>query len=228
MRSRLALLRKGPNTPHRIAALWRNEVLRTVRNGMKGQPEPFVERAVTQARQEADLLFSLVVNANVRVLETRQQREREYIILLGRLGAELRAGLTTDRADILHMVFLIFIETVIILDAAIGQVAVERLSGQPLLFRDAAAKLAEQLKMAGDLSMWFSEVAVPVGSAPIDLEELRASLRSEIDHQSFRWTRLARIESLSLFGTEQELHAALDESIRFFRPSEAESSENSV
>jgi hypothetical protein len=64
-----------------------NAVYHTVRNSMKGQPEQLVERAILQARQEADLLYQFVVNANMAVLESRAQGEREYIFLLGYLSA---------------------------------------------------------------------------------------------------------------------------------------------
>ena len=67
-----------------------NAVLETVRDSMKGQDESLIERAVLQARQEADLPYNLVINANVAVIESRMQREREYIFLLGYLGAEIR------------------------------------------------------------------------------------------------------------------------------------------
>jgi hypothetical protein len=66
-----------------------NEVFCSVRNAMKGQPDPLVERAVLQARREADLLYNLVVVANVEVIETALQREREYILLLRLLSAEI-------------------------------------------------------------------------------------------------------------------------------------------
>ena len=153
----------------------------TVRNSMKGQPEPLVERAILQARREADLLYQLVVMANMSVLESRAQREREYVFLLGYLGAELNGRVTKDRVEELRQAFLLFVETVIILDAAIAQVAAERLAGQPVLFRDSAVKLAEQLQMATDLSTWFNELAVEVGAGEINLEELRTSLQSESD-----------------------------------------------
>ena len=97
----------------------------------------------------------------------------------------------------------------IILDAAIAQVAVEHLNGQPLLFRDSAVKLAEQLQMATDLSTWFNELAVEVGADEINLEELRNSLQSETDRTISTWVILARVEMLSLFGKTEELHAAM-------------------
>jgi hypothetical protein len=122
-----------------------NAVRSAVRNSMKGQPELLVERAVLQARREADVLYNLVVGANVEVIETALQREREYILLLGFLSAEIRGKASKDRVEILRLAFLMVIEPVIILDAAITQVAAARLIGQPVLFRDTAAKLEEQL-----------------------------------------------------------------------------------
>lgn len=76
-----------------------NAVYNTVRNSMKGQPEPLIERAILQARQEADLLYQVVVNANITVLEDRAQREREYVLLLGYLGAEQSRKVTKDRIE---------------------------------------------------------------------------------------------------------------------------------
>jgi hypothetical protein len=102
----------------------------------------------------------------------------------------------------LRLAFLMVIEPVIILDAAITQVAAERLIGQPVLFRDTAAKLEEQLKMVTDLTTWFNEAAVKVASAQIDLEKVRDNLQSEIDRQISIWVHLARTAALSLFGTE--------------------------
>jgi hypothetical protein len=83
--------------PYRSAVA--NAVLETVRDSMKGQDESLIERAVLQARQEADLPYNLVINANVEVIESRVQREREYILLLGYLGAEMRATPTKDQVE---------------------------------------------------------------------------------------------------------------------------------
>jgi hypothetical protein len=94
-----------------------------------------------------------------------------------------------------------FIESVIILDAEIAEVSADHLDGQPVLFDDAAAKLAEQLQMTIDLSKYFNELAVEVGAAEIDLDEVRGSLGTETDRQVSSWVHLARADTLSLFGT---------------------------
>jgi hypothetical protein len=195
--------------PHRGAIA--NEVFRTVRNGMKGQPEPLIERAVIQARREADSLYNLVVNANMAVLEGSVAREREYIILLRYLSAEMRGNLTKARVETLRLVVLMFIEPVIVLDAAIAQLVAEQLNGQPVLFRDCSVKLEEQLQMAEELSENFNLLARSVGAAEINLEELRNSLQSETDSKISIWVHLARVAALNTFGTEKETQAAMEQ-----------------
>ena len=107
-----------------------NEVLYSVRNGMKGQPEPQVEQAVLQARREADVLFNLIVGANVEVIENRERRERECAFLFGYLSAEMHGKAPKDRVQRLRLAVLMFLESVITLDAAIAQVAAERLNAR--------------------------------------------------------------------------------------------------
>jgi hypothetical protein len=186
-----------------------NAVRNAVRNSMKGQPELLVEGAILQARREADLLYNLVVGANVEVIENREQREREYILLLGYLSAEMRGKAT--KVQTLRLALLMFLESVIILDGAIAQLAAERLNGQPVLFRDCSVKLEEQLQMAEELSEHFNVLARTVDAAEINLEELRNGLQSETDHQISIWVYLARSAALSTFGTEKEMHAAMEQ-----------------
>jgi hypothetical protein len=82
---------------------------------MKGQPELLVERAVLQARRDADLLYNLVVRANGEVIENREQRERGCIFLLGYLSADMNGKVTKDRVEALRSAVLLFLESVIIL-----------------------------------------------------------------------------------------------------------------
>jgi hypothetical protein len=188
-----------------------NAVFRTVTESMKGQPEPLVERAILQARQEADLLYLLVVKANSAAIEGMVQREREYVFLLGYLSAEMHGNLTKDRLGILRRVVLMFITPVILLDAAIAQIVAERLNGQPVLFRDCSVQLEEQLQMVERVSEVFNCLARSVSTAEISLEELRKSLQSEIDQQITIWVKLARVTMLSLFGQHEEVQAAVDQ-----------------
>jgi hypothetical protein len=160
---------------------------------------------------------NLVVEANVEVIENRVQREREYILLLGYLSAEMRGKAPKDQVQRLRLPVLMFLESVITLDGAIAQLATERLDGQPVLFRDCSVKLEEQLQMAEELSEQFNLLARTVGAAEINLEELRNSLQSETDRQISSWLHLARIAALSTFGTEKGMDAAMEQSFPLFQ-----------
>jgi hypothetical protein len=195
--------------PHRVVVA--NAIYDTVRSSMKGQPDPLVDRAIRQAQQEADLLYLLVIYTNAAVLENYEQRKREFVFLLGYLTAEMDGKCTEHRVQILRTVVLVFLKSVIILDAAIAQAAVERLNGQPMLFRDCEAKLKEQVHLAEEVTEIFNFLARSVGSADIDLEEVRKSLQSESDRMISLWVSLARQVMLSLFGTTGEMHAAMDQ-----------------
>jgi uncharacterized membrane protein YqgA involved in biofilm formation len=186
-----------------------NAVLSAVQSGMKGQPELLVERAVLQARREADALYNLVVNMNVAVGDSLEQREREYSLLLGYLSAEVHGKTTKNRVEDLRRAVLMFVESVVVLDAAIAQVVAQRLDGQPALFRDCEAVLQEQLQMAETLSKLFNIVAGALNIPKINLDEFRNSLQSETDRRVTIWVRQARLQMLSSFGTPDELQAGL-------------------
>ena len=119
-----------------------------------------------------------------------------------------------------------FLESVIILDAAIAQLATERLNGQPVLFRDCSLKPEEQLQMAEELSEHFNLLARSVGTAETNLEELRNSLQSETDRQISIWVHLARTAALNTFGTEKEVQAAMEQTFLLFKSNCGEASDN--
>ena len=146
------------------------------------------------------------------------QGEREYIFLLGYLTAEVRGHRKKDQIEYLRLAFLMFIEPVIGLEVAIDQLVAVWLDGQPVLFRDTAVKLAEQLKMATSLSTWFNMLAVEVGATEIDLEQVRNNLRPTIESQVSIWVSRACFEMLTLFGTIEEIHAAMDQTFLLFDP----------
>ena len=210
------------SSPHRIVVA--NAVYDAVRSSMKGQPDPLVDRAIRHAQQEADLLYLLVIYTNAAVLGDYEQRKREFVYLLGYLTAEMNGKTTEHRVQILRTVVLVFLKSVIILDAAIAQAAVERRNGQPMLFRDCEAKLKEQVHLAEEVREIFNFLARSMGSAEIDLEELRKSLQSESDRMISLWVSLARQVMLSLFGTTGETHAAMDQVLLLCGPKSREAS----
>ena len=77
--------------------------------------------------------------------------------------------------------------------------------------------------MATNLSTWFNELAVEVGAAEINLEELRNSLQSETDRKISIWVSLARVEMLSTFGKTDEMHAAMAQGFLLFKSKSDES-----
>jgi hypothetical protein len=79
------------------------------------------------------------------------------------------------------------------------------------LFDDCSVKLDEQLQMAEKLSELFNFLARSVGAAETNLEELRSNLQSETNLQVSIWVHLAHTEAVSLFGSEKEMHAAMDQ-----------------
>jgi hypothetical protein len=70
-----------------------NSVERNVRDSLKGQSEEMIERAVLQARQEADLLYNLVVDLNVCIQSEFLAINREYALFLGNISALLHSAL---------------------------------------------------------------------------------------------------------------------------------------
>lgn len=76
--------------------------------------------------------------------------------------------------------------------------------------------------MATNLLTWFNMLAVAVGAAEVNLEELRNSLQSEIDEKSSTWLDLGRMQMLHLFGNTEELHAAMNQCFRLFGPKAGE------
>jgi hypothetical protein len=117
---------------------------------------------------------------------------------------------TKDRIQALRLAVLKFLESVIILDAAIAQLVAERLNGQPVLFRDCSVKLEEQVQMAERASEYFNFMARSEGTAEIDLAEIRERLQPEIERQISIWVNLARLETVSAFGNLGDVHAAMD------------------
>jgi hypothetical protein len=80
--------------------------------------------------------------------------------------------------------------------------------------------------MAEGLTKHFNLLARTVGAADINLEELRKSLQSETDHQVSIWVHLAHTGTLSLFGTEKEIHDAMEQSLLLFKSNCGETSDN--
>jgi len=94
----------------------------------------------------------LILNANISVLESAEQSQREYFLLCGYFYAALNGKPTRESIEHLRKALLLFIEPIVLLDAVIAQLVAGPLKDRPMLFRDSEEKLAEQLEMATQLS----------------------------------------------------------------------------
>jgi len=79
-----------------------------------------------------------------------------------------------------------------------------------MLFRDCEVKPKEQVQLAESVSEIFNFLTRSVGSAEIDLEELRKSLQSGTDLRVSVWISQARVINLITVGNDGEMHAAMD------------------
>jgi hypothetical protein len=183
---------------------------------MKGQPELLVERAVLQARREADLLYNLIVNVNMAVLKSMEQRAREYSLSVGYLSAEMNGNASKSRVEDVRRAVLMFVESVVVLDVAIAQVVEQKVDGQPVLFRDCEVGLQEQLQMAETLCKLFNPLAARLNIPKLNLDELRNGLQSEADRRVNIWGTLARLEMLSFFGKADEQQTVMDQLFKLF------------
>lgn len=194
-----------------------NSVGRNVRDSLKDKSEEMIERAVLQARQEADLLYILVLDLNVWVQNDFIAINREYAFFLGNISALLHSGLFRVAEDNLKALTLYFVERIFVLEAAILRLSVERFGGQQVLFADSVLKLAEVVGFAEKAVDHFNFIAKETGCPALDKDEIRMSLHTEIDQQVARTTLIARSGMLSLFGETSDLRANYDQVIALER-----------
>jgi len=191
-----------------------NAVYHAIRKSMRGSPEPVIERAIQQARQQADLLYQLIVKANAAILEYVEQ-SHQYSKLLARFALAVAHGTRArDELQGLRQAIEPFIEEVLVLEGAALQITAERLDGQDVLFQDAADALKEWIDLAKLLTDRFNLLARSAGLAEIDLENVRTRIRCEVDRQVSSWVDLGRIEMLITFGEGDAWHTALDRFLR--------------
>jgi len=188
-------------------------VSHAVRTSMRGQDEALIERAILGARRDADCLFRLVVNLNTEVIENELPRNRECLFLSGYVRAESNWKITKSRVERLHSTLLVFLESMVIFNAAIANVSSQYLNGHPALFPECRAQLEYQLQIAKTLTKHFNELAAEVDLPPINLTDLPKGLQADIERQVSSWINLAIVEMLDRFGDPDDVCSAMD---RFF------------
>jgi hypothetical protein len=188
-----------------------NSIARTVRNSLKDQPDTVVERAILQARQEADLLYMLVIEVNVVVQESLFQREREYLFFLGFVEALMRSPVTEDALQQLCDLTLVFVNEVFELDCVISQISAERFGAHSILFSDSDSQLREQIDLAHQALEHFDFWARQLKHPELTAEGICEKLRPIIDRQVARRVVIARGGMLAVFGEEGDFQANLDQ-----------------
>lgn len=193
-----------------------NSILKTITHSMKGESDAMVERAVLQGRQEADVLYNLVITVNDRVLTSTSERIREFVLLRQYVRGTTYINVGTHSEEELRRTVLFFVEEVLLLDGAISQVCAERFGSQSILFLDSALKLKEQLDLADMALGYFNLLARQLNFKELTAESVRETLGSEMVQQVSKWGSLARIQMLSDFGDETDCRAACSQFLREF------------
>jgi hypothetical protein len=130
---------------------------------------------------EADALYMLLVDLNIRVRDSLDQRDREFTLLGAYMNAIARGGFAKPR----------------------------HLGGQELLFCDSISKLNEQLRILDLAVNRFNRIAEHCGFEKLDLNQVRVDLGSEADDMVSSWTGRAHLEAIAAFGDWNAWRAGL-------------------
>ena len=183
---------------------------------MKGESDVVVERAILQGRQEADVLYNLVVTVNERVLTSTSERNREHLFLLLYLRGITYINIGPHSEEELRVAVSFFVEEVLLLDGATSQVRAEHFGGTSILFSDSVLKLNEQLDLANKALGYFKVPARKLNFKELTAESVREKLGPDIARQSSGWMSLARIQMLSDFGDEADFRTAFSQFLHEF------------
>jgi len=205
--------------PRRMIA---ESILKNVTNAMKGEPGAVVERAVRQARLEADTLYNLFIAVNISVLESTFQRKRECRFLVQYLQGITYSNIGPHSEEEIRRTVLFFIEEIFLLDGAVSEVCAEHFGGQPLLFGNSVQQLKEQLDVANTILECFNLLADKLKFKELTEKSIRETLKGEITMQHLAWLDLARVETLAEFGDEADRHAAYSRTLRDWHDRQAQ------
>ena len=169
-----------------------NSVLKTITHSMKGESDAVVERAVLQGRQEADVLFNLVITVNDRVLTSTSERIREYLLLRQYLRGMTYINVGPHSEEELRTTVLFVVEEALLLEGAISQVCAEHFGSQSILFSDSILKLKEQLDLANKVLGYFNLIAQKLNFKELTADSIREELGPYKAQQASRWMGLAQ------------------------------------
>ena len=181
-----------------------NAVSEAIRSSMKGNSEPVIERAIQQARQEADLLYLLIIEANSSILRRSDESRQSLMLVNGHLQAVGCAlGHGVEDAGLIFRLrssLVLVVEDLLIAEEGCSRISSERLAGHDVLFPDARNELNERIQAGKMLFDCFNRMATQFGEAEIEWEQIRTSVQPAVDQQVAGWTSLARVSMLLAFG----------------------------
>jgi len=139
-------------------------------------------------------------------------QKRKVICVSARLfSAVMRGCIAKHSEKSLRALTLFFVEKILVVEAAISEISVQRFRGQPLLFSDSAAKLKEQLDFAEKALELFNSLAREAKFLELNRDEISSRLRAEVDQQVLRSVLVARGEMLAVFGNEADLRTTFNQ-----------------
>jgi len=191
-----------------------NAVYAAVSGSMKGYPKPVVEKAIRQARQEADSLYMLIVQINLGILMDVALSNICFPFVI----RHFRAATTEETINAefireLRLSLVQIVEDLLVAEGSALQVTTEYLNGQQVLFSDTFEALAKQLQFAEELIDHFNSLARLVGVPLIDLDTLREGIPSRVDQQVASWRNTARLEMLATFGEGDSWRMAMGQTL---------------
>lgn len=203
-----------PHTfPRRVIA---NSILANVTKAMKFESERSIERAVRQARQEADILYNLAIDVNVEVLTSTSGRVREAAFLAQYFRCITSINVGPHSEEEIRRTVLFFVGEVFLLDGTVSRVCAEHFGGQPILFKDSARQLERQLGMANAALECFNNLRDKLNFKELTEKSIREGLEADIATQSSLWLDFARVKALADFGNEADYRIAYREASRRF------------
>jgi hypothetical protein len=191
-----------------------NAVYAAVRACMKGYPQLVIERAILQARQEADSLYMLIVEVNVRTLINVALSKVCFRLVIRHLRAVTTQGtIKAESIRELRTSLVQIAEDLLVAEGSALQVTTEYLDGQEVLFSDTLDAFSKQLQFAEELIYHFNPLARRAGVPLIDLDALRESIPSRVDQEVASWRNTARLAMLVAFGEGDSWHVAMGQTL---------------
>ena len=134
-----------------------NAVYAAVSGSMKGYPKPVVEKAIRQARQEADSLYMLIVQVNLGILMDVALSNICFPFVIRHFRAATTEGtINAEFIRELRLSLVQIVEDLLVAEGSALQVTTEYLNGQQVLFSDTFEALAKQLQFAEELIDHFN------------------------------------------------------------------------